>query len=62
MKPTPRMMEIAGRANRALEAVRDNRTDRDAIVKEFHRHSMEDVLYLLGKCGVDLNKKKAQDP
>jgi len=57
MKETPRMVEIAARVVRALDAVRDKLPDRDDIVKEFHRRSMEDIVYLLGKLGVVVRPK-----
>lgn len=51
-RPTPRMYEIAARARRACDAVGRNDPEREAIVEEFYRHAMYDIVYLLGKVGV----------
>ena len=52
--PTPRMLEIAARVGRAWTGAAENQDDRRATQEEFFSHAMEDIVYLLGKFGVEM--------
>lgn len=52
--PTPRMLEIAAAVKTAHDAERDDHPQRDTIVEDFHDHSMERIVYLLAKLGVEI--------